>query len=156
LLACCAVGDGEAETGALATSWRSNKFLNPARDGAVLPILHLNGYKIASPTVLDQIVERIRSIRFDARALGKTERPRWPMLILRMAKGWTGPISVDGLQVEGTFRSHQVPLAGVREKPAISPFSKRGCSVTSRKSFSMPKDGSSRGLRSSHLADRAA
>ncbi|MDE2481529.1 MAG: phosphoketolase family protein [bacterium] len=156
LLACCVVGDGEAETGALATSWHSNKFLNPARDGAVLPVLHLNGYKIAGPTVLARIpddelialftgygyepiivsgddphamhlamadaieraVTRIAAIQHDARARGFTVRPRWPMVVLRSPKGWTGPHTVDGVPVEGTFRAHQVPLAKVRENPA--------------------------------------
>jgi xylulose-5-phosphate/fructose-6-phosphate phosphoketolase len=148
LLVACVVGDGEAETGALATSWHSNKFLNPVHDGAVLPILHLNGYKIAGPTVLariprdelealfrgygytpyfvegddptvmhqlmaatlDVIVADIRSIQRDARANGFEERPRWPMIILRSPKGWTGPKVVDGKPTEGTFRSHQVPM----------------------------------------------
>ena len=148
LLVACVVGDGEAETGALATSWHSNKFLNPARDGAVLPILHLNGYKIAGPTVLariprdelealfrgygytpyfvegddspkmhqlmattlDMVVADIQRIQRDARANGFSERPRWPMIILRSPKGWTGPKVVDGKPTEGTFRSHQVPM----------------------------------------------
>jgi len=156
LFVCCVVGDGEAETGALATSWHSNKFLNPVRDGAVLPVLHLNGYKIAGPTVLaripnvellalmsgygykpyvvegddpmrvhaelastlDTIVNEIKSIQSTARAGGFTKRPNWPMLILRTPKGWTGPKVVDGLQVEGTFRAHQVPLSNVRENAA--------------------------------------
>jgi xylulose-5-phosphate/fructose-6-phosphate phosphoketolase len=156
LLVCCVVGDGEAETGALAASWHSNKFLNPARDGAVLPILHLNGYKIANPTVLgrmsddelsslftgygykpyfveghepemmhqamartlDQIVAEIRSIQNDARDKGFGSMPRWPMLILRTPKGWTGPKVVNGKPVEGTWRAHQVPLAEVRTNPA--------------------------------------
>ncbi len=155
LLACCVVGDGEAETGALATSWHSNKFLNPIRDGAVLPVLHLNGYKIAGPTVLaripeeellelfrgygydpivlagddpldmharmahalDGIVERIRAIQQNARAKRDPARPRWPLLVLRTPKGWTGPHVVDGVPIEGTFRAHQVPLAEVRENP---------------------------------------
>ena len=155
LLVCCVVGDGEAETGPQATSWHSNKFLNPARDGAVLPILHLNGYKIAGPTVLarvgdeeleelfrgygyhpyfvegdepeavhqalagtlDAMVEGIRKIQSVARAKGFRERPRWPMLVLRTPKGWTCPKVVDGKQVEGTFRSHQVPLADLAAKP---------------------------------------
>ena len=155
LLACCVVGDGEAETGALATSWHSNKFLNPARDGAVLPILHLNGYKIAGPTVLaripneeltqlflgygyrpyfvegddpalvhqllagtlDRIVSEIQMIQLSARAHGFSGRPLWPMIVLRTPKGWTGPKIVDGLQVEGTFRSHQVPLSEMAAKP---------------------------------------
>ena len=155
LLAVCVVGDGEAETGALAASWHSNKFLNPARDGAVLPILHLNGYKIANPTVLaritfdelralfegygysprfvegsdpeemheliattlDEIVTEIAQIQRAARAGGPIERPRWPMIVLRTPKGWTGPKTVDGLPAEGSYRSHQVPLANVRNNP---------------------------------------
>ncbi len=158
LLVACVVGDGEAETGPLATSWHSNKFLNPVTDGAVLPILHLNGYKIANPTVLARISERelvalfegygwrplivsseldeppasahqrfaaaldealddIRLFQEEARSGRSTERPRWPMLILRTPKGWTGPREVDGLQVEGTWRSHQVPVLGAREDP---------------------------------------
>jgi xylulose-5-phosphate/fructose-6-phosphate phosphoketolase len=148
LLVACVVGDGEAETGPLATSWHSNKFLNPAQDGAVLPILHLNGYKIAGPTVLaripreelealflgygyepyfvegddpekmhqlmaatmDSVLAEIRRIQQAARAKGFKKRPRWPMIILRSPKGWTGPKTVDGKQVEGTFRAHQVPM----------------------------------------------
>jgi len=148
LIACCVIGDGEAETGPLAASWHSNKFLNPVRDGAVLPILHLNGYKIAGPTVLaripkqeltellqgygyrpyfveghepeamhhlmaqtmDQVTEEIRRIQKDARQNGFTERPCWPMIVLRSPKGWTGPKVVDGLPIEGTFRAHQVPV----------------------------------------------
>jgi xylulose-5-phosphate/fructose-6-phosphate phosphoketolase len=155
LIACCVIGDGEAETGALATSWHSNKFLNPVSDGAVLPILHLNGYKIAGPTVLaripeseltellvgygykpyyvvgdepekmhrkmaetlDTIVEEIRRIQADARERGATARPQWPMIVLRSPKGWTGPKQVDGLQVEGTFRAHQVPVTDFEKKP---------------------------------------
>jgi xylulose-5-phosphate/fructose-6-phosphate phosphoketolase len=156
MLALCVIGDGEAETGSLATSWHSNKFLNPARDGAVLPILHLNGYKIAGPTVLarlpqeeladlfrgygheplfvegddpdtmhqlmaatlDRIVVQIRTIQQDARTGGaSTKRPRWPMIVLRTPKGWTGPKVVDGVQVEGTFRAHQVPLTDLATKP---------------------------------------
>ena len=155
LLVFCVVGDGEAETGALAASWHSNKFMNPAQDGAVLPILHLNGYKIANPTVLaripddelgalmegyghepyfvsgddpermhqvmavtlDRVVGRIRDIQETARTGGAGERPRWPMIVLRTPKGWTGPKEVDGKPVEGTFRSHQVPLAEVRTNP---------------------------------------
>src|SRR5437773_5076159 len=148
LLVACVVGDGEAETGPLATSWHSNKFLNPIRDGAVLPILHLNGYKIAGPTVLGRIpqdelealfrgygytpyfvegdnpikmhqlmaatlevvVADIRRIQRDARTKRSMARPRWPMIILRSPKGWTGPKIVDGKPTEGTFRSHQVPM----------------------------------------------
>ncbi|HUJ74156.1 MAG TPA: phosphoketolase family protein [bacterium] len=156
LLVACVVGDGEAETGALATSWHSNKFLNPIHDGAVLPILHLNGYKIAGPTVLarigdeelaqlfqgygynpyvvqgedppavhqqmagtlDAIVAEIRDIQAKARRRGFAKRPRWPMIIFRTPKGWTGPKTVDGVPVEGTFRAHQVPLAGLAGNPA--------------------------------------
>ncbi|MDE2321068.1 MAG: phosphoketolase family protein, partial [candidate division NC10 bacterium] len=155
LLIACVVGDGEAETGPLATSWHSNKFLNPVHDGAVLPILHLNGYKIANPTVLarisheeldqlfrgygytpyvvegdhpekvhqrmagtlDQIVTEIRAIQGEARAKGFRKRPRWPMLIFRTPKGWTGPKEVDGLPTEGSFRSHQVPLSELATHP---------------------------------------
>jgi xylulose-5-phosphate/fructose-6-phosphate phosphoketolase len=155
LLVCCVVGDGEAETGPLAASWHSNKFLNPVRDGAVLPILHLNGYKIAGPTILariaegelrallegygyaprfvagsepqdmhqrmaatlDEVVAEIRAIQQRARAEGDATRPRWPMIVLRTPKGWTGPVEVDGLPVEGTWRSHQVPLAGLAQRP---------------------------------------
>ncbi|WP_295985426.1 phosphoketolase [uncultured Variovorax sp.] len=155
LLACCVVGDGEAETGALAASWHSNKFLNPEHDGAVLPVLHLNGYKIAGPTVLARIGEEeltqllrgyghepyfvvgdepadmhrqmaaaldtaldgIRAIQADVRANGFRVRPRWPMIVLRSPKGWTGPRQVDGVQVEGTFHAHQVPLTGFAAEP---------------------------------------
>ncbi len=155
LLVCCVVGDGEAETGPLAASWHSNKFLNPARDGAVLPVLHLNGYKIANPTVLaripqgelrsllegygyaprfvegsdpaamhqlmastlDRVVEEIAAIHQRARSVGDVARPRWPMIVLRTPKGWTGPKEVDGLPAEGSFRSHQVPLADLASKP---------------------------------------
>ncbi|MGK2913551.1 MAG: phosphoketolase family protein [Porticoccaceae bacterium] len=155
LLVACVVGDGEAETGPMATSWHSNKFLNPVHDGAVLPILHLNGYKIAGPTVLarisrdelealfrgygytpyfvedddpeqmhqlmaatlDIVVAEIQRIQRDARANGFGERPRWPMIILRSPKGWTGPETVDGKQIEGTFRAHQVPVAELATKP---------------------------------------
>jgi xylulose-5-phosphate/fructose-6-phosphate phosphoketolase len=155
LLVCCVIGDGEAETGPLAASWHSNKFLNPARDGAVLPILHLNGYKIAGPTVLarideseltslmhgygyephyvsgddpetmhalmantlDRVLDEIGQIQRRARTEGVTARPRWPMIVLRSPKGWTGPKTVDGKQTEGSFRSHQVPLAGFAGNP---------------------------------------
>jgi xylulose-5-phosphate/fructose-6-phosphate phosphoketolase len=155
LIAMCVVGDGEAETGALATSWHSNKFLNPARDGAVLPVLHLNGYKIAGPTVLARIpqdelfqllagygyepflvagddpavvhrllaatldiaVTRIRNIQSGARRHGVRERARWPIIVFRTPKGWTGPKVVDGLQIEGTFRAHQVPLTNFAAEP---------------------------------------
>jgi len=155
LLAVCVVGDGEAETGPLAASWHSNKFLNPARDGTVLPILHLNGYKIANPTVLariseaelksllvgygykpyfvtgdapdemhqlmaatfDTVLDDIKTIQTNARNHSATERPQWPMIVLRTPKGWTGPTLVDGKPVEGTWRSHQVPLS----QPANNP-----------------------------------
>ena len=155
LIAMCVVGDGEAETGPLAASWHSNKFLNPVHDGAVLPILHLNGYKIANPTVLARIsheeldelfrgygykpyfvegdkplevhqimaevmekaVNEIREIQTKIRAKGFTKRPMWPMIIMRTPKGWTGPKEVDGLPVENTWRSHQVPLAELATKP---------------------------------------
>src|SRR5271154_3886402 len=153
LIVTCIVGDGEAEPGALAASWHSNKFLNPARDGAVLPILHLNGFKIANPTVLarisreeltalmqgygyepyfvegdepalvhqqlagtlDGILARIRKIQTAARSSADTvERPRWPMIVFRTPKGWTGPKFVDGKPVEGTWRAHQVPIADLK------------------------------------------
>ncbi|HET6864307.1 MAG TPA: phosphoketolase family protein [Solirubrobacteraceae bacterium] len=157
LVALCVIGDGEAETGPLAASWHSNKFVNPARDGAVLPVLHLNGYKIANPTVLariepaelrallegyghaprfvegsepeemhqlmaatlDDVLDEIAEIQQGARREGaQAGRPRWPMIVLRTPKGWTGPKEVDGLPAEGSFRSHQVPLAGTRTNPA--------------------------------------
>jgi len=155
LIVACVVGDGEAETGPMATAWHSNKFLNPATDGAVLPILHLNGYKIAGPTVLARIseselkdlfrgygykpylvqgehpasmhqlmaetlnaaFEEIKAIQEKARSTDSQVRPHWPMIILRSPKGWTGPKEVDGLPVEGTWRSHQVPLANLAENP---------------------------------------
>ena len=148
LIVACVVGDGEAETGPLATAWQSNKFLDPITDGAVLPILHLNGYKISNPTILariaheeleqffkgtgwtplfvegddpekmhelmaatlDEAIESIKQIQSNARESGDSARPRWPMIVLRSPKGWTGPKIVDGLQIEGTFRAHQVPL----------------------------------------------
>jgi xylulose-5-phosphate/fructose-6-phosphate phosphoketolase len=154
LLAACVVGDGEAETGPLATGWHSNKYLNPVHDGAVLPILHLNGYRIAGPTVLarisreeledlmrgygyrpyfvegdqpeamhqlmaatlDKAIAEIKRIQTEARTEGYSGRPRWPMIVLRSPKGWTGPKEVDGQQVEGTFRSHQVPM-GEMDRP---------------------------------------
>jgi xylulose-5-phosphate/fructose-6-phosphate phosphoketolase len=155
LIAACVVGDGEAETGPLATAWHSNKFLNPVTDGAVLPILHLNGYKIASPTVLarisdqelkhlflgygyrphiiegsepeamhqamaavlDSVLQEIRTIQARARSAGEATRPEWPMIILRTPKGWTGPKEVDGKKTEGSWRSHQVPLAEMATRP---------------------------------------
>ncbi len=156
LIVAVMVGDGEAETGPLATSWHSNKFLNPIRDGAVLPILHLNGYKINNPSILSRIphdelaslfigygwtpyfiegsdsmamhqqmamimehcVQEIRRMQNEARSSGQPIRPRWPMIILRSPKGWTGPKQVDGHKVEGYWRAHQVPLTKVRENPA--------------------------------------
>ncbi|PSC02551.1 phosphoketolase [Alsobacter soli] len=156
LIVACVIGDGEAETGPLAASWHSNKFLNPARDGAVLPILHLNGYKIANPTILaridqdeleklligyghephfiegsepesvhqalaatmDTVMDKIAAIQTAARSGRTGERPRWPMIVLRTPKGWTGPKEVDGLKTEGFWRSHQVPLADTRGNPA--------------------------------------
>src|SRR6266850_4263788 len=155
LLVTVVVGDGEAETGPLATSWHSNKLLNPIRDGAVLPILHLNGYKINNPTLLSRIsheeleslfrgygwssrfvegadpalmhqqmaatledcVLEIKRIQKEARASGKATRPRWPMIVLRSPKGWTGPREVDGHKVEGFWRAHQVPLSGMHDNP---------------------------------------
>jgi xylulose-5-phosphate/fructose-6-phosphate phosphoketolase len=156
LIVACVIGDGEAETGPLAASWFSNVFLNPVRDGAVLPILHLNEYKIANPTVLgripeedllsllcgvghqpyvvagddpvvvhrqlaatlDHVLDEITALQWRARIGEDGARPRWPMIVLRTPKGWTGPRVVDGEQVEGTFRSHQVPLANLRNNPA--------------------------------------
>lgn len=156
LIAVCVVGDGEAETGALAASWHSNKFLNPLHDGAVLPILHLNGYKIAEPTILaripheelemlirgygyapyfvegddpdkvhqelaatlDKVIPEIKRIQNDIRTQGFKTRPVWPMIVFKTPKGWTGPKIVDGLPVEGTWRSHQVPLAELAKEPA--------------------------------------
>ena len=150
------VGDGEAETGPLATSWHGNKFLNPASDGAVLPLLHLNGFKIANPTVLarigkpeleellsgygwkphfvegsepdamheamaqtlDTVLEEIRGIQRAARASKSAARPRWPMIVLRSPKGWTGPKEVDGKKMEGSWRSHQVPVTDLAEHRA--------------------------------------
>src|SRR3712207_5669723 len=153
LIVACVIGDGEAETGPLATSWHSNKFLDPVHDGAVLPILHLNGWKIANPTVLDRIgrteltallegyghapyfvegrdpkamhaamaetmdavLADIRAVQDRARGGDDVGRPRWPMIVLRTPKGWTGPEELDGVPVEGTWRSHQVPMAEVRK-----------------------------------------
>lgn len=155
LVVACVIGDGEAETGPLAASWHSNKLLDPVHDGAVLPILHLNGYKIANPTIparlpedeldallrgygheplhvtghkpaevhramaaaMDEALDRIAAIQHEARDRRRTERPRWPVIVLRTPKGWTGPAEVDGRPVEGTWRAHQVPLAGVRDDP---------------------------------------
>jgi xylulose-5-phosphate/fructose-6-phosphate phosphoketolase len=155
LVVACVIGDGEAETGPLATAWHSNTFLDPVGDGAVLPILHLNGYKIANPTVLarigdddlgalfrgygwepylvagddptavhqqlaatfDAVFDDIAAIQQAARVDGERQRPRWPMVVLRTPKGWTGPVEVDGQPVEGTWRSHQVPFGAVRDHP---------------------------------------
>ena len=155
LIVACVVGDGEAETGPLATAWHSNKFLNPATDGAVLPILHLNGYKIANPTVMaripreeleslfvgygykpywvegsdpvdvhqqmagtmDAAIADIKRIQQDARENGNTERPAWPMIVMKTPKGWTGPKEVDGQKTEDYWRSHQVPMAEMAQKP---------------------------------------
>jgi xylulose-5-phosphate/fructose-6-phosphate phosphoketolase len=155
LVVACVIGDGEAETGPLAAAWHSNKFLDPVRDGAVLPILHLNGYKIANPTILARIppaeldslltgygyepfhvegsepfamhgamaatleivLERIRAIQAHARGRPNSERPRWPMIVLRSPKGWTGPKEIDGLKSEGHWRSHQVPFSDPRSNP---------------------------------------
>ncbi len=155
LIVACVVGDGEAETGPLATAWHSNKFINPVRDGAVLPILNLNGYKIANPTILarisheeldslfrgygyipyfvegddpsdmhqkmastlEQAIAEIRAIQKTARDSGQAERPRWPMIVLRAPKGWTGPKEINGHKAEGSWRSHQVPFSDVRANP---------------------------------------
>ncbi|MEO0535088.1 MAG: phosphoketolase family protein [Cyanobacteria bacterium P01_A01_bin.123] len=155
LITCCVVGDGESETGPLATAWHSNKFINPARDGAVLPVLNLNGYKIANPTILARIsheeleflfrgygytpyfvegkdpaemhqrmaevmeacILKIKEVQHEARVNGKIERPRWPMIVLRTPKGWTGPEEVDGHKVEDFWRSHQVPMGGMHSNP---------------------------------------
>ncbi|QWF72419.1 phosphoketolase family protein [Methylomonas paludis] len=155
LIVACVVGDGEAETGPLATAWHGNKFVNPVNDGAVLPILHLNGYKISNPTLLarisrveleqllrgygwtpyfvegddpvlmheamaatlDQVIEQIKHIQLQARQQHEVSRPRWPMIVLASPKGWTGPKVVDGLQIEGTFRAHQVPLSDPAKHP---------------------------------------
>lgn len=155
LIACCVIGDGEAETGALAASWHSNKFLDPVHDGVVLPILHLNGYKIANPTILariskdeltnllvgygykphfveghepsimhrlmastiDNVIAEIKAIQKDIRSNGFSQRPQWPMIVLRSPKGWTCPQVIDGVQIEGTSHSHQVPLSELATKP---------------------------------------
>lgn len=160
LIVACVIGDGEAETGPLAASWQSNKFLNPVGDGAVLPILHLNGWKIANPTVLARMQNQelhelfhghgyeplfvegqdpkkmhqlmantldialglIEKIQSDARDNGFSQLPRWPMIILRTPKGWTGPAEVDGTAIEGTWRSHQVPIASLHKSPQHLPL----------------------------------
>ena len=164
LIVACVVGDGEAETGPLATSWHSNKFLNPATDGAVLPILHLNGYKIANPrswrasatrnwsscsaatatsrissrasdpekmhqlmaATLDTVVGEIQRIKAEARKRASGERPRWPMIVLRTPKGWTGPKEVDGKRTEGTGARHQVPMGEMHESRSTCASSKNG------------------------------
>jgi xylulose-5-phosphate/fructose-6-phosphate phosphoketolase len=156
LIVACVIGDGEAETGPLAASWHSNKFLNPEHDGAVLPILHLNGYKIAGPTIMGRMddgtltklfegygyaplfiegddpadmhrqmamtmaeaLDRIAAIQRDARVGGSVAAPRWPMIVMRSPKGWTGPKEVDGKKVEGFWRAHQVPIAEARDNDA--------------------------------------
>jgi xylulose-5-phosphate/fructose-6-phosphate phosphoketolase len=156
LIVTCVVGDGEAETGPLATAWHSNKFLNPIRDGAVLPILNLNGYKIANPSILarisheelealfrgygytpyfvegsdpaamhqkmaatlDEVIARIHAVQNEARKSKKAERSRWPMIVLRAPKGWTGPKEINGHKIEGSWRAHQVPFSDVRSNPA--------------------------------------
>ena len=180
LVVACVIGDGEAETGPLATAWHSNKFLDPVTDGAVLPILHLNGYKIANPTLLaritreeleqllrgygwtpyfveghepgpmheamaamlDMAVEQIKKIQQDARIHGNFVRPRWPMIVLKSPKGWTGPKMVDGLQVEGTFRAHQVPVSDPAPIPSTSSCSKTGSGVTGPRRSSMSRAAS--------------
>ena len=179
------IGDGEAETGPLATSWHGNKFLNPRTDGAVLPILHLNGYKIANPTVLaripeeeleaflaghgyeplfftggfededrvelhgrfaatlDEALDRIAELQRAAREEGDDERRPWPAIVFRTPKGWTGPKEVDGKPVEGSWRSHQVPLdRGARRTPTTAPSWRSGCAATDRRSSSTTTVGS--------------
>src|SRR4030095_10714025 len=156
LITACVIGDGEAEPGPRATAWHSNRFLNPIRDGAVLPILNLNGYKVANPTILarishaeleslfvgygytpyfvegsdpavmhqkmaatlDQVILDIRATQKAARETGVPRRPRWPMIVLRSPKGWTGPKEINGHKVEGSWRAHQVPFSDVRNNPA--------------------------------------
>ena len=180
LIAACVIGDGEAETGPLATAWHGNKFLNPATDGVVLPILHLNGYKIANPTVLarispdelaqllrgygwtpyfveghepeamhqamasvmDAVTTQIRQIQQEARAGLSTVRPRWPMIVLKSPKGWTGPKVVDGQSIEGTFRAHQIPLAvSATTPPATWRNSTPGCKAINPTNCLMPGGG---------------
>lgn len=173
LIAACIVGDGESETGPLATSWQCNKFLNPESDGAVLPILHMNGYKISNPTILarisheelehffdgcgwkpyfvegddpmtmhrkmaetlDTVMDEIKAIQKNARENHDTTRPKWPMIVLRTPKGWTGPKVVDGKQIEGSFRAHQVPI--MMDKPEHLEMLKSGYSATIRKNCLM-------------------
>jgi xylulose-5-phosphate/fructose-6-phosphate phosphoketolase len=174
LLVCCVVGDGEAETGPLATSWHSNKFLDPISDGAVLPILHLNGYKIANPTVLaripehellallegygyaprlvsgsdpepmhqqmaatlDEVIGEIRALQRHAREHGDPTRPRWPMIVLRTPKGWTGPKEVDGVPIEGTFRATRCRSPNSPSGPSTCASSRPGCAHTAPRSCS--------------------
>ena len=174
LIVACVVGDGEAETGPLATAWHSNKFLNAASDGAVLPILHLNGYKISNPTILaritreeleqllrgygwsphfveghepalmheamaatlDTVVGQIKQIQQDARSHSNSVRPRWPMIVLVSPKGWTGPKMVDGRQIEGTFRAHQVPLSDPATHPGHLKLLEAWLRATSRRNSS--------------------
>ena len=180
LIVACVVGDGEAETGPLATSWHSNKFLNPAIDGAVLPILHLNGYKIANPTILariphveledlmrgygyepftlegddpltmhqqaaaifDTIFDRIAAIQKGAREEGSTERPAWPMLIMRTPKGWTGPKFVDGKPVENTWRAIKCRSTRSEKIRSICTSSTSGCTAIKLKNSSTTKAAS--------------
>ena len=177
LIVACVVGDGEAETEPLATAWHSNKFLNPATDGAVLPILHLNGYKISNPTILaritreeleqllrgygwtpyfveghepglmheaiaatlDTAVEQIQQIQQEARVHDNLTRPRWPMIVLNSPKGWTGPKVVDGMRVEGTFRSHQVPLSDPATHPEHLKLLEEWLRSYGRKNYSMSR-----------------
>ena len=193
LLVCCVVGDGEAETGPLAASWHSNKFLNAARDGAVLPILHLNGYKIANPTVLaripdhelealltgyghhvhwvsrtsptamhrlmaatlDEVVGELRHIQ-ERHATAARQRPAWPMIVLRTPKGWTGPKEVDGEPTEGSWRSHQVPLAEVRTNPEHLKVLEDWLRSYRPKSSSTPTERSFPTSQSSHPAELGA
>jgi xylulose-5-phosphate/fructose-6-phosphate phosphoketolase len=187
LVVACVVGDGEAETGPLAASWHSNKWLDPVGDGAVLPILHLNGYKIANPTVLARIphtelealfvgygyepvfvegddpatmhqafaaaldgcMDRIAAIQHAAREEGVTERPRWPMIVLRTPKGWTGPKEVDGKTTEGSWRSHQVPFGASAPTTSTGSCSRSGCAPTGPRSCSPPTANSCRNCATS-------
>ena len=181
LIVACVVGDGESETGPLATAWQSTKFLDPITDGAVLPILHLNGYKISNPTVLSRIahedlehfflgcgwtpyfvegddpdtmhelmatvmeraINDIRRFQTSARASNDASRPRWPMIVLRSPKGWTGPKVIDGLEIEGTFRAHQVQFWSMATIRSTSRCWKAGCEATGPRNCSMRTDASS-------------
>jgi xylulose-5-phosphate/fructose-6-phosphate phosphoketolase len=195
LIVACVVGDGEAETGPLATSWHSNKFLNPVHDGAVLPILHLNGYKIANPTVLARIGARragklcaamatrrissrattrkpctrhgrprsmsvmadIRASSAARAAMGSRARPRWPMIVLRSPKGWTGPKEVDGKPTEGTWRSHQVPISDMEQAGAhVQPAGRSGCELPPEELFDEDRQAASRTRRTGARPARAA